>query len=64
MPSPETSRARRDLNGGKSKGSMEIEEFEVSPVEGLGDYMLGFARVPWAGELDGLKGADGKGEPL
>lgn len=72
MPSPETSQARRaqekaageGIHRGESKGSVEIEEFEVSPVEGLGDYMLGFARVPWAGKLDGLEGAGGKGEAL
>ncbi|EIW54828.1 uncharacterized protein TRAVEDRAFT_73926 [Trametes versicolor FP-101664 SS1] len=72
MPSPETSHARRaqekargeGVYPGKSKGSVEIEEFEVIPVEGLGNYMLGFARVPWAGKLDGLDGAGGKGEAL
>ncbi|KAI0628555.1 hypothetical protein C8Q77DRAFT_1220754 [Trametes polyzona] len=70
MPSPETSQARRarekadecDSESSKKDGGAEIEEFEVSPVEGLGEYTLGFTRMPWAGEIDGWSGGDkGKG---
>lgn len=72
MPAPENSQARaarEKLGGsvtcaGKSKDSVEIEEYEVSPVEDLGDYMLGFARVPWALEEDEQQAFAGKGKAL
>ncbi|KAI0641320.1 hypothetical protein C8Q79DRAFT_929850 [Trametes meyenii] len=64
MPSPEGAKARRlaskateadglDSDDGKMSVDAEIEELEMVPEEGLGDYVLGFARAPWADELDG-----------
>ncbi|KAH9852368.1 hypothetical protein C2E23DRAFT_922165 [Lenzites betulinus] len=68
MPSPAASQARRarakesDGGGKMADGSgAEIGEIEVSlEEEGLGDYMLGFARLPWAGEVDGQGGEGGR----
>ncbi|KAI0821896.1 hypothetical protein BC628DRAFT_786141 [Trametes gibbosa] len=66
MPSPEASRARgahgyeTPSDEDKTGSGAEIETFEVSSEEGLGDYMLGFARLSWAGEVDGSGEEGGK----
>ncbi|KAI8972884.1 hypothetical protein BD414DRAFT_525183 [Trametes punicea] len=54
MPSLENSRRRTTKVIDRKMGvDAEIEELEVSGGQGMGDYVLGFARVPWEGELQG-----------
>ena len=68
MPSPERAKRRkvdevvRMNTGAADKTEAEIEELEVSEEETMGDYVLGFARVPWDGEIDGSgQGLEKKG---
>ncbi|KAI0667291.1 hypothetical protein C8Q78DRAFT_982721 [Trametes maxima] len=67
MPSPENAKARRlvskaveadglDSDDGKMSVDADIEELEIVPEEGLNDYVLGFARAPWTGEVEGDEG--------
>ncbi|KAI0331731.1 hypothetical protein GY45DRAFT_1321798 [Cubamyces sp. BRFM 1775] len=67
MPSPEKAKLRKVDEApevapdGADKTEAEIEELEVSEEETMGDYVLGFARVPWDGEIDSGQGLEKKG---
>ncbi|KAI9069093.1 hypothetical protein FKP32DRAFT_1560388 [Trametes sanguinea] len=62
MPSPDRARStkRVDAYGSGSPNSSkmgvdaQVEEFEVSGGHETGEYLLGFARLPWEREIEGI----------